>query len=322
MLGGSAQDAKHAGQPRGAHMLGTDLGQGDGLRRVAIRNSYDTRSRCPTPHPHTGSFLPTIALPLSPGRPRSPVGTATGRYSAGSKIITSTVDSLLPSPWKLNGMSHGRAGRRSCSRTQSQNHLNRLRLHPSFTSSASCPAEEPSPGRLHRRGSFSESNIAARCRSKAVDKLTSRTTGAYEELDGCGRPLTPAPPCSTTSLDFHRHPKAVFHEAGPLSAGSWLRRCATPRGNNPHPVGLVFQSPYNRHGKVRRVAQQNSTSVEVLLFSLSIQQYAISKWFELFPAHKKQLKRSRNHDNFYIAYSSYKFHWLMRDHDPDTIWCH
>lgn len=55
-------------------------------------------------------------------------------------------------------------------------------------------------------------------------------------------PLRPAPPCTTTHLDYYRHP------ANP--ANSRLIRRGTPRANNPHPVGLYFQSPYNRDGKV------------------------------------------------------------------------
>lgn len=56
----------------------------------------------------------------------------------------------------------------------------------------------------------------------------------------------PAPPCTTTHLDFCRHP------INP--AGSRHTRLGTPRRNNPHPVGLHFQSPYNRDGKVRSTA--------------------------------------------------------------------
>ena len=52
----------------------------------------------------------------------------------------------------------------------------------------------------------------------------------------------PAPPCTTTHLDFCRHP---VNSANPHGA-----RVRTPRRNNPHPVGLHFQSPYNRDGKV------------------------------------------------------------------------
>lgn len=55
-------------------------------------------------------------------------------------------------------------------------------------------------------------------------------------------PTPPLAPCSTTTLDFHRHPNQ-----SPRAPRTW--RCGTPRGNNPHPVGLVFQSPYNQHNK-------------------------------------------------------------------------
>ena len=69
---------------------------------------------------------------------------------------------------------------------------------------------------------------------------------------------SPAPPCTTTQMDFCRHPvhpvTTVFS-----SAGSRLARAGTPRRNNPHPVGLHFQSPYNRDGKV--------SNDEVLAFS-------------------------------------------------------
>lgn len=52
----------------------------------------------------------------------------------------------------------------------------------------------------------------------------------------------PAPPCTTTHLDYCRHP------VNP--ANYRLNRRGTPRRNNPHPVGLHFQSPYNKDGKV------------------------------------------------------------------------
>ena len=58
-------------------------------------------------------------------------------------------------------------------------------------------------------------------------------------------PTPPLAPCSTTTLDFHRHPLQ-----SPRPPRTWRR--GTPRGNNPHPVGLVFQSPYNRHNKVTK----------------------------------------------------------------------
>ncbi|CAI8022782.1 hypothetical protein GBAR_LOCUS13345 [Geodia barretti] len=63
---------------------------------------------------------------------------------------------------------------------------------------------------------------------------------------------SPAPPCTTTQMDFCRHP---VHPATTVfsSAGSRLARAGTPRRNNPHPVGLHFQSPYNRDGKTFEV---------------------------------------------------------------------
>ena len=57
---------------------------------------------------------------------------------------------------------------------------------------------------------------------------------------------SPAPPCTTTHMDFSRHP---VHPASTFSSAAGSR-LATPRRNNPHPVGLHFQSPYNRDGKV------------------------------------------------------------------------
>lgn len=230
LFGGNTPDTRPAGNPRGLHMLTADVHQGDELRRKAIRNSYDSRSRCLTPHPRR--FLPALSLFSLAGRPLSP--------TAGSRIVTSTVDKPLP---RRNGASHSRViGRRS-----QQNHLERL--HSSFSAaSASRTRELPPVSTLHRRGSFSESNIAARCRNASEGPIPTTPT---EDVDA-SRSLTPAPPCSTTTLDFHRHPLTALRAAG-SGAVSVLQRCATPRGNNPHPVGLVFQSPYNRHGKVRRV---------------------------------------------------------------------
>lgn len=63
----------------------------------------------------------------------------------------------------------------------------------------------------------------------------------------------PAPPCTTTHLDYCRHPVNS-------PANSRLIRRGTPRANNPHPVGLYFQSPYNRDGKV------SQSNIGVMLF--------------------------------------------------------
>ena len=62
-------------------------------------------------------------------------------------------------------------------------------------------------------------------------------------LSGRGRRPSPRPPCSTTALDFRRH-RGVPRSRETSGPG----QC---RANNPHPVGLVFQSPYNRHNKVK-----------------------------------------------------------------------
>ena len=53
--------------------------------------------------------------------------------------------------------------------------------------------------------------------------------------------VSPKAPCSTSSLHYipHTFTKPLTREV----------RSAT-RHNNPHPVGLVFQSPYNRNGQV------------------------------------------------------------------------
>lgn len=59
------------------------------------------------------------------------------------------------------------------------------------------------------------------------------------------RPPAPVPPCSTTTLDF-----AVCQRLVQQSSSNKVRRVNTPRGNNPHPTGLEFQSPYNRECKV------------------------------------------------------------------------
>lgn len=60
----------------------------------------------------------------------------------------------------------------------------------------------------------------------------------------------PAPPCTTTAhLDFSRHP---VHPAFPSAVSSRLPRSGTPGRNNPHPVGLHFQNPFHKDGKVRK----------------------------------------------------------------------
>ena len=68
----------------------------------------------------------------------------------------------------------------------------------------------------------------------------------------------PAPPCTTTHLDFGRHHHHHHSGTNPV-AGS---RLGTPRRNNPHPVGLHFQSPYNRDGKVRRCTDSLRNAIQ------------------------------------------------------------
>lgn len=77
-------------------------------------------------------------------------------------------------------------------------------------------------------------------RATSYGSLTSRS---HFRSANSARPR-PAPPCTTTHLDFSRHP------ANPANSRHHLARAGTSRRNNPHPVGLHFQSPYNRDGKV------------------------------------------------------------------------
>lgn len=78
-----------------------------------------------------------------------------------------------------------------------------------------------------------------------VDVAASRPnrTSTRPTVRQSARPPPALPPCTTTSLDFTCHPIRRTPRG--------VMRCAgTPRGNTPHPVGLAFQSPYNRHRKV------------------------------------------------------------------------
>ena len=84
-------------------------------------------------------------------------------------------------------------------------------------------------------------------------------------------PTPPLAPCSTTTLDFHRHPNQ-----SPRAPRTW--RCGTPRGNNPHPVGLVFQSPYNQHNKVTVSYLVTCAAYKILILYLIQNHVIVLRW--------------------------------------------
>ena len=184
-------------------------GSTDKLWKLAMKNSYDHETRT------TGKLLPPLSLrSLSASQ-----NVFANCRSAGSKIPS------MP-PLSSSAVLLPRA-----------NAYLRLALPPTkaaatSTSHTRLNTTHVTTNPLHHYGSFSDFSISARCK---LNPLPADPSSSVR--------LAPAPPCSTTVLDFHRHP--VQHTPRSLA-----QRCGTPRGNNPHPVGLVFQSPYNRHRKV------------------------------------------------------------------------
>lgn len=88
-------------------------------------------------------------------------------------------------------------------------------------------------------------------RATSYSSLTMRPT-LFRSANSARPP--PAPPCTTTHLDYCRHPVNPAHH-------SRLARNGTPRANNPHPVGLHFQSAYNRDGKTFEVWNPDETVI-------------------------------------------------------------
>lgn len=193
----------------------------DQLRRLAFRNSFNSRrvggvgvpgeASPSTPHPCTGRYLPAGA-PRRASSLLAPLGVG-ARSAANNKTAAGGLVRLPPETGTLQ------------------------------------------PARL-RGGASAQSPLArvvgAPCRAdlNAIAKPSTElaslaNNGAILNPTHPPRrlqPIKPRSPCSTTALDFHRH--RGFHRS---RATNLAGRC---RANNPHPVGCVFQSPYNRHNKV------------------------------------------------------------------------
>lgn len=88
-------------------------------------------------------------------------------------------------------------------------------------------------------------------RATSYSSLTMRPT-LFRSANSARPP--PAPPCTTTHLDYCRHPVNPAHH-------SRLARSGTPRANNPHPVGLHFQNAYNRDGKTFEIWNPDETVI-------------------------------------------------------------
>ena len=191
----------------------------DRLRRLAIQNSYATHSGPPgNPHPHSGNDK--ILPPIHGSRP--PVTSRPGVRTQSPLLDVDAASRRRPRAFSSNDLRLLRRRRVNVdSRGGSQYHQG---------GSSGSGVEIPGPVRQ----TSSYSTVAIRPSVRGSSQMVRP-------------PPAPAPPCSTTALDFHRRSIRQLQREIYNGTGS---RIDTPRGNNPHPVGLVFQSPYNRHRKV------------------------------------------------------------------------
>ena len=128
--------------------------------------------------------------------------------------------------------------------------LSLFALHlPSSSSSSSVRSGDTLSSLVGDYGGSAKSEIGAPAvvrvepghmkRAVSYTSLSMRSGTPFRSANST-RPL-PAPPRTTTDLEFHRYPVASTPR---------IPRCGTPRTNHAHHAGLHFQNSYNRGGKV------------------------------------------------------------------------
>lgn len=207
----------------------------DKLRRTAIKNAYQCRHPTPSAHQHGGKGSKKLLPPVSTSR--TPLVAATNGHSSHRQNKLHR----HPPPFGRSASSPTRTRRMEGSavsgKLASQGRAQSLHaLHHRSDNSPTKSAKSEVFGPVTSRYTDESGSIK---RAKSYSSLAMRSGTAFRSANST-RPR-PAPPRTTTDLDFCRHP---------VASTSRLTRCGTPRGNNPHPVGLHFQSPYNRDGKV------------------------------------------------------------------------
>lgn len=239
----------------------------DKLRRVAIKNSYSQcQSRVGTPQDHLrrGTFFPplyqkrmsitpavvgnrkqhfTNSLILDVPCVRDDSQTALSRgssrqsyYVAGSHSPLSDYEGQLRAPY-----------------VQSSSDMNRVSgTLRRCSSHRNIAARRTNAIRETVRAGYRSANCQTKNDFKPMQRRVSSCLNVAvlkpnATIHQSARPRSPAPvpPCSTTALDF-----AVCQHLVQPSSRNMVQRVSTPRRNNPHPIGLEFQSPYNKECKV------------------------------------------------------------------------
>ena len=225
---GSVTGESHGTQPSKVKATG----ESDGSDKTATEKAQETPNMSRSDSNKTPQgFLPPITVTTSeesektqaetssPGPAAAPVATRKFKRSASSVPANLMVEETS---------TLGRRGRAQSYLTLYSNHSDL----DGFLDSGEAASASP----RRRRGEIRHYGTLERATS-----YSSLTARPHFRSANSTRP-PPAPPCTTTHLDFCRH------SVNP--AGSRHTRAGTPRRNNPHPVGLHFQSPYNRDGKV------------------------------------------------------------------------
>ena len=129
-----------------------------------------------------------------------------------------------------------------------------------FDDSYGARSELSAPVSARRRGGRGRREVRAYGtleRATSYSSLASAPPRPTFRSANSARP-PPAPPCTTSRLDFGRH-----HPVSSVPAR--LGRAGTPRRNNPHPVGLHFQSPFNQDGKVSENGWRVATKLVLIM---------------------------------------------------------
>ena len=218
------------------------------LQKAATKRAYQYPSPTRTSQQHcrkdSKSLLPPLivsGVPFIPGAATSDhFATVPRRHRRRPLRRTS---SAPPKAAKME------KNRRLGSRPERSQSLFALHL-PSSSSSSSVHSGDTLSSLVRDYGGSAKSEIGAPVvvrvdpaghmkRAVSYTSLSMRSGTPFRSANST-RPL-PAPPRTTTDLEFHRYPVASTPR---------LPNCGTPRTNHAHHAGLHFQNSYNRGGKV------------------------------------------------------------------------
>ena len=216
---------------------------GDQLRRRAIRNSYECRSLCGTASTQANYSMATDLYVEAPENRKllPPLSHKKQPLSKQSRRGNRFGDVVLNRP---KSSSRGGGDRRkSIKRSSSYSSVVVTHTGPTLrNNSSSYVCHTTAAVRAPAKGNcYSHVALPSNSQQKTNNNDTSalKRSSSYSEL----QPIEPNPslPCSTNTIEYGSTTQC---------ARSTYNRTSSARSNNPHPVGLVFQSPYNRHSKV------------------------------------------------------------------------